>query len=59
MMENNTPENEAFAARRRALAQALRSGEPVSVTPTGEIARSEEVQDSSMSAIQVPEGKLA
>lgn len=50
---------DAIAARRRALAEALRQGEPVVVTPTGEVERKEEAQDSGLSAIQVPDGKLA
>ena len=50
---------DAIAARRRALAEALRQGEPVVVTPTGEVERKEEAQNSGLSAIQVPDGKLA
>lgn len=57
-MDNNT-NNDAIIARRRALAEALRQGEPVVVTPTGEVGTKEEVQDNGMSGIQVPDGKLA
>lgn len=57
-MDNNT-NNDAIAARRRALAEALRQGEPVVVTPTGEVGTKEEMQDNGLSGIQVPDGKLA
>lgn len=55
-MENN---QEAILARRKALAEALRQGEPVVVTPTGEVEFQEEAQANGLSAIQVPDGKLA
>ena len=58
-MDNNTVNNDAIAARRRALAEALRQGEPVVVTPTGEVGTKEEMQDNGLSGIQVPDGKLA
>ena len=51
--------NEVIAARRRALAEALRTGEPVVVTPSGEVEMKEEAQENGMSGIQVPDGKLA
>ena len=51
--------NEAIAARRRALAEALRSGEPVVVTATGEVEKKDEADVQGMSGIQVPDGKLA
>lgn len=56
-MDNNT--NEAIAARRRALAEALRSGEPVVVTASGEVEKKEDATDQGLSGIQVPNGKLA
>lgn len=56
-MDNNN--SDIVAARRRALAEALRQGEPVVVSPTGEVGTKEEMQDQGMSAIQVPDGKLA
>lgn len=37
MDNNNNVNNDAVAARRRALAEALRTGEPVVVTATGEV----------------------
>lgn len=49
----------AIAARRRALAEALRTGEPVVVTATGEVEKQEDAQAQGMSGIQVPDGKLA
>ncbi len=52
-------DNDAIAARRRALAEALRTGDPVVVTPTGEVETKEEAQGTGMTAIQVPDGKLA
>jgi len=58
-MDNNNTNSEAIAARRRALAEALRQGEPVMVTPTGEVGTNEEMQDNGLSGIQVPDGKLA
>ena len=56
---NNDNNSDVVAARRRALAEALRQGEPVVVSPTGEIAKKEDVQDTGMASIQVPDGKLA
>lgn len=56
-MDNNTVNNDAIAARRRALAEALRQGEPVVVTPTGEVGTKEEMQENGLSGIQVPDGK--
>lgn len=55
-MESNEA---AVAARRRALAEALRTGQPVVVTATGEVERQEEAQEMGLSGIQVPDGKLA
>lgn len=57
-MDNNN-DNDVIAARRRALAEALRTGEPVVVTPTGEVEMKDEAQESGMAGIQVPDGKLA
>lgn len=54
-MENN----EVGKARRRALAEAIRNGETVVVTPTGEVGKPEDVGSTEMSNIQVPDGKLA
>ena len=56
-MDNNN--NDTIAMRRRALAEALRTGEPVVVTPTGEVEMKEEAQQNGMSGIAVPDGKLA
>ncbi len=57
-MDNNT-NNDAVAARRRALAEALRTGEPVVVTASGEVEKKDEAVDQGLSGIQVPDGKLA
>ena len=57
--ENNTPNSDAIAARRRALAEALRNGEPVVVTASGEVEKKEDAADQGFSGIQVPDGKLA
>ena len=57
-MDNNA-NSDAVAARRRALAEALRSGEPVVVTASGEVEKQEEAHDQGLSGIQVPDGKLA
>ena len=55
-MDNNS---DAIAARRKALAEALRTGEPVVVTASGEVEKKEDAQDQGLSGIQVPDGKLA
>ncbi len=57
-MDNNV-NNDAVAARRRALAEALRTGEPVVVTASGEVEKKDEATDQGLSGIQVPDGKLA
>lgn len=57
-MDNNI-NSDAIVARRRALAEALRSGEPVVVTPTGEVEMKDEAIENGLSGIQVPDGKLA
>lgn len=59
MDNNNNVNNDAVAARRRALAEALRTGEPVVVTATGEVEKKGDVEDQEMSRIQIPDGKLA
>lgn len=51
--------NDAIAARRRALAEALRTGEPVVVTASGEVEKKEDAEEQGLSGIQVPDGKLA
>ena len=56
---NNNANNDAVAARRRALAEALRTGEPVVVTASGEVEKKEDALDQGLSGIQVPDGKLA
>ena len=52
-------DTDAVAARRRALAEALRSGDDVVVTPSGEVEFKEEAEAHGHTAIQVPDGKLA
>lgn len=59
MDNNNVENNDSVAARRRALSEALRSGEPVVVTASGEVGKKEDVADQGLSGIQVPDGKLA
>lgn len=46
-------------ARRRALAEALRSGQDVVVTPSGQVETKQEATEQGQTAIAVPEGKLA
>ena len=58
-MDNNTVNSDTIAARRRALAEAIRQGEPVVVTPSGEVGEKSEMQNSGLSGIEVPHGKLA
>ena len=53
------PDADAVAARRRALAEALRGGEDVVVTPSGEVEFQSEAEEQGHTAIQVPDGKLA
>ena len=55
-MDNN---NDAVAARRRALAEALRNGQPTVVTPSGEVEFQSDAEESGHTGIQVPDGKLA
>ncbi len=50
---------DAVAARRRALAEALRNGQDVVVAPSGEVEFKSEAQEDGQTAIQVPNGKLA
>ena len=57
-MDNNV-NNDAVAARRRALAEALRSGEPVVVTASGEVEKKDDAMDQGLAGLQVPDGKLA
>ena len=57
-MDNNM-NIDAIAARRRALAEALRNGDSVVVTPTGEVEKREDAQAQGLSGISVPDGKLA
>ena len=52
-------DDDAVAARRRALADALRGGEDVVVTPSGEVEFQHEAEQMGHTAIQVPDGKLA
>ena len=52
-------DSDAVAARRRALAQALRSGDDVVVTPSGAVEFQSEAEEEGHTAIQVPNGKLA
>ena len=52
-------DEDAIAARRRALAEALRGGEDVVVTPSGEVEFQSEAEEQGHTAIQVPDGKLA
>lgn len=59
MDNNNTVNSDVAAARRRALAEALRNGDPVVVTPTGEVGQKDEMQENGLSGIAVPDGKLA
>lgn len=47
------------SARRRALAEALRKGEDVVVTPTGETITQDVAIEEGQQGIKVPEGKLA
>jgi len=54
-----SPDEDAVAARRKALAEALRGGEDVVVTPSGAVEFQTEAEEQGHTAIQVPDGKLA
>lgn len=56
---DNTNNNDAVIARRKALAEALKNGQDVVVAPSGEVEFKEEAQADGQTAIQVPSGKLA
>ena len=58
-MDNTNANSEAVAARRAALQQALRNGEPTVVTPSGGVVFQQEAEQSGEAGIQVPDGKLA
>ena len=58
-MDNNNKNEDVLAARRQALAEALKAGDTVVVTPTGEVAMESDVEGSNVANIQVPDGKLA
>ena len=51
--------SDEIAQRRAALAEALKQGEPVVVTPSGEVAFEKEAEDAGVASIKVPDGKLA
>ena len=55
----NIPNEDAVAARRRALAEALRNGDDVVVTASGEVEFPEEAESTGKTAIQVHNAKLA
>lgn len=57
-MENNNI-SDAAAARRRALAEAIKQGNNVVVTPTGAVEFKEEAEAEGLSNIVPPDGKLA
>lgn len=50
---------DAVAARKRALALALANGEDTRVMPSGELELEKDLLDSDTPGIQVPTGKLA
>ena len=45
--------------RRKRLADMLRNGEPISVTPTGKVVSPNDAKEAGHDNIVVPEGKLA
>ena len=51
--------NDVVAARRRALQEAIHSGETVMVSPTGQVQLPGESDDPTRPGISVPQGKLA
>lgn len=48
-----------IAERRRKLAEALRTGEPIVVTESGEVEKKEDTVNQGLFGIEVPDGKLA
>lgn len=58
-MSNGNSNEDIAAARRRALANALKNGEAVAVSPTGEVGTPQEMEERGLSHIEPPQGKLA
>lgn len=61
-MDNTTgsmPNADAVAARKAALAEALRTGQPTIVTPSGQVESASDAEARGQTGIVVPEGKLA
>ena len=59
---NNNPDIDIVdpvLARRRAIAEAIRKGEVIFISPSGEPEFQSEAQEQGHTAIQVPDGKLA
>ena len=52
-------EEDAAAAKRREIAERLKRGESVSVTPSGQLVESEDPEAQSGRTLKAPEGKLA
>jgi len=53
------PNADAVAARKAALAEALRTGQPTIVTPSGQVESASDAEARGQTGIVVPEGKLA
>lgn len=47
------------AQRRKAIAEALKKGEPVVVSPSGQVEKLDDIPEDTTDMIEVPEGKLA
>lgn len=58
-LKNGMDNNDVVAARRRALQEAIHSGETVMVSPTGQVQLPGESDDPTRPGISVPQGKLA
>lgn len=52
-------EEDAAAIKRREIAERLKNGEAVKVTPSGEIIKSDDLETQENKTLKAPEGKLA
>jgi len=51
--------DDAAAAKRKQIAEALKRGEDVVITPSGQVAQSDDPTVDTQNALKAPEGKLA
>ncbi len=51
--------DDAAAAKRKQIAEALKRGEDVVITPSGQVAQSDDPAIDTQNSLKAPEGKLA